>query len=585
MGFIPVIAAVAVLMFSLEPAPAPLDEPVSTPAFEATDAARLARTIAQTAPDRTPGSQGDEAIAGLVRERFSGITGGVVAEQTFETSFDGEDVETQNVVLSIPGENEEALLVLAPRDTVEGDGATTSASATATLLTIAEALGNTRHNRTIVLASTSGSGDGAKGVRELIGQLDIPGGVTAAITIAHPGVEEREPPFIYAGHAGPDSIPPVLWKTAHSIASNQFDTDAAPAGAWSAYARMAFPVGVGEATALADEGIDAVGVSGSGERPPEPLDADGARISTETLLAAGTTTLDLLLTLDASDKSIAKGDQEYVRLGSNVIPGWTFELLALALLIPSLLAGVDVWLRDRRRNPRPTRRSVPWTLERILLPLAALLVAYVLGLTGLIPSPDFPYDPSAVDPGAAAPVAFGIMLLAMILVALLVRPMRTPLDAEPQTLAAASGVMIALGLVGLWFVNPFLTLLLTPTAHVWLLPARPQGPPRPRTIALVALVSLLPAAAAFAKVASDLGLGLLAPWHVLLLLVDGHTGPLTALLWCVVIGGLFACIGAAGAAKPPESGPVRGTPGSVRGPSGYAGPGSLGGTPSSLPRV
>jgi hypothetical protein len=49
-----------------------------------------------------------------------------------------------------------------------------------------------------------------------------------------------------------------------------------------------------------------------------------------------------------------------------------------------------------------------------------------------------------------------------------------------------------------------------------------------------------------------------------------------------VLGGLLACVGAAGAAKTPEIGPSRSGPRTVRGPAGYAGPGSLGGTPSSL---
>jgi hypothetical protein len=582
-ALLPALAAIAVLMFSLEPMPAPLTEPISTPEFDSSEATRIARSIAAATPDRTPGSPGDADVADLVEERFRDVVGGLVGRQTVESELDGEEVTSENVVLTIPGQSEEAVLLVAARDTLagEGSGAATSAAATATLLTIVEAIGNSRHERTLVLASTASSGDGAAGVRELIGGLELPGEVAAAIVITQPGVKLREPPFVYPGRARDEAVPPVLIETADTIAARQFGEDATPSGAWTAYARLAVPFGVGQASALAEEGVATVAVSGGGERPPSPEEAD-AGVAGETLFMTGTTTLDLLLTLDESDRAVARGPDEYVPLGSNLIPGWAFKVLALTLILPSLLTAIDIWVRDRRRNPRPARRSVGWTLERILVPLAALLSVYILGLTGLIPGPSFPYDPASVEAGISVPVAFGIMLGAALLVALLIRPMRTPLDSEPQTLAAAAGILGCVALLGLWFLNPYMALLLAPTAHIWLLPARASGPPRPRRIALAAILSLAPAVAALVAVGAALDLGLETPWHLILMVVDGHLGFPAAFLWCAVFGGLLACVGAAGAAKPPEIGSSRAAPGSVRGPAGYAGPGSLGGTPSSL---
>ena len=581
-AFVPALAAIAVLMFSLEPLPAPLDEPISTPEFDSGDATRLARAIAAQTPDRTPGSPGDAEVADLVEQRFKEVDGGLVGRQTVESQLDGEDVSSENVVLTIPGESEEAVLLVAARDTLEGAGEATSAAATATLLTIVEAIGNSRHERTLVLASTSASGDGAVGVRQLVDGLELPGEVVAAVVVSQPGVKVREPPFVFAGRARDEAVPAVLIETAEAIATQQFGEDAAPGGAWTAYARLAVPFGVGQASALAAEGLPAVTVSGGGERPPTSAEAD-AGVAGETLFMSGTTALDLLLTLEGSDRPVARGPDEYVPLGSNLIPGWAFKVLALTLLFPSLLTAIDVWVRDRRRNPRPARRTIGWTLERILVPLAALLAAYVLALTGLIPGPSFPYDPASVEAGISVPVAFAIMLGAALLVTVLIRPMRTPLDSEPQTLAAAAGILGCLALLGLWFGNPYMTLLLAPTAHVWLLPARASGPPKPRRIALVALLALVPATAAVAAVGFALDLGVETPWHLILMLADGHIGVVSALLWCAMFGGLIACVGAAGAAKPPDIGPSRAGPRSVRGPSGYAGPGSLGGTPSSLP--
>ncbi|MCL4287238.1 MAG: hypothetical protein KJ006_06290, partial [Thermoleophilia bacterium] len=266
----------------------------------------------------------------------------------------------------------------------------------------------------------------------------------------------------------------------------------------------------------------------------------------------------------------------YIRIGDNLVPGWTLSLLALALLAAPLLAAGDTWLRAHRADWR-ARRTVFWAGERILVPLAALLVVYLLALAGLLDRPGFPYDPALHGPGIAGPVAFALLAAAIAVTALLIRPMRTPVDAEPQTLAAAAGLLTGLSVLGIWLVNPYLALLLAPTAHVWLLAARASGPPRPPTLAIASLLSLLPALLGFAIFAAELDLGLAAPWHVLLMIADGQIGILESLLWCGVIGGLIAVVSAAGA----EAGTVlrAGPQASIRGAGSHAGPGALGSTP------
>jgi hypothetical protein len=155
--------------------------------------------------------------------------------------------------------------------------------------------------------------------------------------------------------------------------------------------------------------------------------------------------------------------------------------------------------------------------------------------------------------------------------------MRTPLDAEPQTLAAAAGLLTGLSVLGIWLLNPYLALLLAPTAHVWLLAARASGPPRTGVLATAAAISLLPAVVGFATMTAELDLGLSAPWHLLLMIADGEVGVLLSVLWCGVLGGLIACISAAGATArtPPPVGPR----GSIRGAGSHVGPGALGSSP------
>lgn len=581
-AFLPALVAVIVLMFSLQSAPEPLQPPISTPTFEGRQAERLTRELLTLAPERAPGSEGDAAVADLVRERFAQIEGGVLGEQTVESSHDGEDVTLENLLLTLPGQSPEVLLVLAHRDSAEGTGATTSAAATATLLELAESLGGTRHERTIVFASVSGSADGQDAIRELIEELQAPEGITAAIAIEQPGVTDPGPPFVVPGRAEPQSVNAQLLRTADDAASNQFARPAVDEGVWESYARLALPTGVGDATALAAEGVDAVAISASGERPPPASEDTIEQLSSDTLTMAGGTVLDLVLTLDETERKPRPGPSAYVQAGDNLLPGWTLAVLALTLVLPSLLAAGDVWLRQRRNNPRPSRRAIPWVLERILVPLAGLLLVYALGFLGLIDDPAFPFDPAQFPAGVTAPISFVAIALVMVLASLLVRPMRTPLDSEPLTLASVAGLLSCLCVIGIWLINPYLALLAVPAAHVWLLPARAIGPPPRWLVAVFAAVALLPVAAAVVRVGASLDLGLSTPWHLLLLIVDGQIGAPMALLWCGLLGGLLACVGAAGARIAVDPGPARVK---VRGPKGHAGPGALGGTPSQMPRA
>ena len=149
--------------------------------------------------------------------------------------------------------------------------------------------------------------------------------------------------------------------------------------------------------------------------------------------------------------------------------------------------------------------------------------------------------------------------------------MRTPLDIESQTLAAAAGLMTGLSIFGIWLLNPYLALLLAPAAHVWLLGARAAGPVRPATLAAIAAASLLPALIAFITVAQQLDLGAGAPWQFLLLVEDGQVGFLISLLGCGVIGGLISL--RRGRRRRQAGGPPLGPTGSIRGAGTHAGPG------------
>ena len=130
-AFAPAVVAVVVLLFSLPGRPAPLPPVVASAEFDQRAAAEIDRQITEAAPARSPGSEGDRAIADLVAKRFAGVREGQVAEQRFDHNFEGEDLELRNVVLTLPGESARSVVVLAARDSASGPGAASSAAATA----------------------------------------------------------------------------------------------------------------------------------------------------------------------------------------------------------------------------------------------------------------------------------------------------------------------------------------------------------------------------------------------------------------------------------------------------------------------
>jgi hypothetical protein len=134
-------------------------------------------------------------------------------------------------------------------------------------------------------------------------------------------------------------------------------------------------------------------------------------------------------------------------------------------------------------------------------------------------------------------------------------------------------------------VNPYTALLLVPALHLWMLAAAPEvRVPRAAALALV-LAGLVPFALAGAYYAEQLGLGPLElAWEVVVLLSGGYAGPLGVVTWSLILGcGLLAASIAVQRRGPTADDDA---PGHVttRGPLGYAGPGSLGGTESALRR-
>jgi hypothetical protein len=562
-AFAPALVAAVVLLFSLQGRPEPLSSVVASAEFDQEAAAKLDRQIVGAAPARTPGSAGDAAIADMVERRFAGVREGQVAEQRFDGSFEGEDVQLRNVILTLPGESPRSVVVLAARDSASGPGAVSSAAATATLLELVDKLRTARHTKTLVFVSTDGGSDGATGAREFAESFPQRGLIDGAIVLWQPGAGTSTQPSLLDASDGPQSPSAQLVRTAEQALTDQTGLRPRLEGVFGELARLALPSGLGEQAVLIEHGIDAVGLSSAGERPL-PVAADQPDDVSEAALGDfGRTALLLAATLDGAAAPPEHGPDAYLSLAGNLVPGWTLALLALTLLLPAALTSVDSLLQAFRRRAR-VGWALAWSASRALPLLAAVLLLYVLALTGIVARPTFPFDPNRFEVGAGqiiAMVFLGSVILAGYYV---IRGWRVPGGMPPELAPPALGLVSALAVLLAWLANPYLALLLVPVAHVWLLGLRRAGPLAwPRVLGAIAL-SLLPLVAAVVHVANGLDLGSGAPWQFLLMVGDGQAGLGPVLALCLLMGCMVGLVAVAVRPRPAEA---RGRPAAGRRPA------------------
>ena len=148
--------------------------------------------------------------------------------------------------------------------------------------------------------------------------------------------------------------------------------------------------------------------------------------------------------------------------------------------------------------------------------------------------------------------------------------------------APVIGAALALASIGIWIANPFFALLLVPTAHLWLLAAAPEMRGRVATVIALCAGGLVVPVIALVVLGSRLGVGLEVPWQVVLMFTGRHFGPLALAPLCLLGGCLLAVL--TSAMTRPRAPAAGHAAARVRGPLTYAGPGSLGGTESAMPR-
>jgi peptidase M28-like protein len=581
-ALLPVVLALIVCAFSLSDRPRPIGTTLDPDAFSQSRALVDLRDLAAAFPARRPGDSGDAAMAARLAAAFRGMG----SYQVSTPSFDGETVDGKRrlttVIARQVGQPGPGLVVVAHRDAL-GRGAQAELSGTAAMLELARVVRGGRLHRTVTFVSTSGGSGGLAGARDLVHRLT--GSTDAVLVLGDVAGHAVRRPFVIGWSTGDGVGSLQLRRTVEAALRAEADTNPGGSRATSQWARLAFPVTVGEQGPLAAADLPAALMSVSGERTPR---ADEP-IQSNRMQAFGRAALRALTALDNGPDLEGPASSHSLVTLRKVLPVWAVRLLVAALLLSPLLVTVDGFARVRRRHGP----VVPWLwwLVAIAAPLAiALAFAWLLGLTGLLPAtPPEPVASGAIPFDGVAKVGAGAVALVAVLGWILLRPAvlrRAGVRSRLQGQGAGSALLVAwcaLALV-LWLTNPYASALMVPGAHLLLAVVAPEVRlRRSLAIGLVAL-SALPFVLVDVSIAGQLGLSPLHfAWFCLLLVAGGVVGPLGWAIWSLLLACLLAAFLVAVRSRPVAAAPEE-PPITMRGPLTYAGPGSLGGTESALRR-
>ena len=542
-AFLPALLGLVVAMFSLESPPRAL--PQAAPAdvlFEGSAAANTVRSIAERTPDRRHGAPGDGLVADRVASSFRRF-----GLETSIDRFEDGGARIVNVMGRRPGLSRRQVVVIAGRDARTVPDATSTAADTAALLEFGRVLEGRATRKTIVLASVGGATRGDAGARRLAQRIAGPAPVDAVVVLSNLGAPRSRGPLLvdWSNDSKRGSL--GLRRTAANALRNEVGEDGGGPGSPPAQlARLAFPVGDGAQGVLLESGLDAIRVSASGELAPPDDQRDLADLDEERYEEFGRAALRLLFTLDEGARPLQHGPRSYVTLGGRVAPAWSLALLALALILPVLVASIDALARARRRG----EAVLPWFswVAAGIVPFAAgLAMAELLVLVGLADdAPPAPPDPGAAEVDGSGLGVLGGVVLTIALAWILTR---TSLlrggRALPDSASPGAGVAVTLVLCGLtlaaWAINPFTGLALVLPLHLWMLAT--LGEARARTRIWLTLAGLLPAVAIVATYAQHLRMGPLdGAWYLFLLVTGHHVGLASALLGCVALGVLASVV-------------------------------------------
>ncbi|MFZ0042986.1 MAG: M28 family peptidase, partial [Solirubrobacteraceae bacterium] len=421
-GLVVAALALIVLAFSLRNQQSALTPTLSPQAFNGQNVYTTMNTIARQDPSRRPGSDGDKALAVQVANVFGQYFGkSAVTTDTFSGATVDGSKTLENVVAVRPGMRNGSIVIIAHRDAL-GAPSKASVSGTATLLELARDLQGETLNRTVVLASTSGS-QGTAGAIHLASTLAGP--IDGVIVLGDLAGSQVRQPVIVPWSTSPPLAPSQLRNTLAAALSSQASLSVAATGLGGQFAHLAFPFTVSEQAPFDARGIPAVELSTSGELGPAANAPVGGPAQINGL---GRAVLQTISALDSG--STLTPPSAYILFDGKLVPGWAMALFVLALLVPVAMTTIDGLARARRRGHILWRSLLLVLLAAIpfALVIAVAVIARVTGiLPAVVPGPAAPGAIPLQGAGVAVLVIAGLVfVVSMAAVALVARRVRPP---------------------------------------------------------------------------------------------------------------------------------------------------------------
>ncbi|MGZ4395252.1 MAG: M28 family peptidase [Gaiellaceae bacterium] len=559
--------------------PVALPPPSLPPAFNGRAALELAQELSTDYPDRAPGSQGATQAADWYKAQLSPYGLNTEVER-FRATIPGLGTrEFQNLITIVPGQSQEEIVVAAHRDNLGvGAGANDNASGTAALIELARSYAQAplstpsapapvRPTHTLVFLSTDGGAFGGIGADEFAAASPYRHGAFALIDLD--AIAGRGPPRLQIAANTARSPADSLVQTASARITEQAGLPPVRPPAWQQLLTLAFPYSLYEQGPVLARGMPAVTLTTAGDVPPAALGDTPHRLNGTRLTVIGRSTQQLLGSLDQG-LDLAQGTTSYVYLGQRIVRGWAIELVLVAMLLPFLVATVDLFAHCRRRRIplAPALRSLRsrigfWLFVGAVFAFLVLVGAFPRGVS----------LPVALETSAARhwPILPLAVLAALAFVAwLVVRVRLAPRRrARPEEeLAGHTGALLGLGVVALLAVatNPFTLIFLLPSLHAWLWIPQARSSKLAARLGVLA-IGLIGPALLLGWFGLHYGLGLDAPWYLTELLVVGFVSRATALIalgWLAVAWQLSALATGRYAPYPsvserPPRGPIRET--------------------------
>jgi hypothetical protein len=512
--------------------PGALARPQLPPAFDEQSALGLAVQLADTYPDRTPGSAGALGAAQWLTRQLKPFNLTLATDSWTESIPGLGRRRLENVTATVSGQSNETIVVMAHRDdNGSGPGADDNASGTAALLELARSYsasptttGATKPvtaTHRIVFLSTDAGRFGALGARRFLEHYPLRRDVVAVVNLdAVAGV--GAPRLEFAGDYPRSPAATLLRTTAARLEEQDGELPGRPSGL-AQLIDLAFPFSLYEQATFVGHGIPAVTITTAAARPPTAFSDRPAFLRGATLGAVGRAAQDLLGSLDAG-LELTQGTTSYVWLGDRIVRGWAVELVLISALVPFAVAAVDLFARCRRLRVRlgPALRAYRsrlgfWLFAGALFELFGLAGAWPSGASAPLP----PDSPAANDwPMLALAGLAVLVLLAWLLARQRLLP-RRPATPEEE-LAGHTAALLALGALALVVtaINPFALVFVLPSLHAWLW--LPQS--RDNVVLRIGLIALglLGPLLLLWSFGVRFGLGFDAPWYLAALLAVGY---------------------------------------------------------------